>query len=74
MNGKKLAAIAIIAGFIVQLLVLGMAWGTMQTRVNALEGDVDGMPEQLAVIDEKIRNIESKVDEIRDILRPRYQP
>lgn len=74
MNGKKLGAIAIVAGFVVQLVALGIAWGTMQTRVSDLEKDVDGMPESIAVIGEKIDNLEDAVDDIRDLLRPTYRP
>ena len=67
MNGKKLATLAIVATFVVQLVALGIAWGTMGTRVDRLEKDMDGMPEKLAVI-------EQKVDDIRDILRPSHRP
>lgn len=70
MNGKKLAVISFIAAFAIQLVIWGIAWGTTQTRISELEKDMDGMPADLAVIKEKVGNIEDAVREIRDTLRP----
>ncbi len=66
-NGKKLGAIAIVAGFVVQLVALGAAWGTLTTRVSTIEQDTNGMPERLA-------RVEEKIDGLRELLRRGHKP
>ena len=73
-NGKWLAAIAIVAGFAINLIVLGVAWGTLTTRVSTVEDQarkMEEIPVDLARMEEKIDALDEKVIDLRDILRRR---
>ena len=73
-NEKKLGTIAIVAGISANLILLGIAWGTITNRVSELEKDTTGVPATLARMDEKLKNIEKDVGEIRAILQPSPSP
>ena len=63
------------AWFIGIILVLGITWGMTSQRINAMEKDMDRLEDaiitftkmetRLAVIETEVKNINSKIDEMR---------
>ena len=63
------------AWFIGIILALGITWGMTSQRINAMEKDMDRlenaiitftkMETRLAVIETEVKNINSKIDEMR---------
>ena len=65
------------AWFIGVILALGITWGMTSQRINAMEKDMDRLEDaiitftkmetRLAVIETEVKNINSKIDEMRKI-------
>ena len=63
------------AWFIGIILALGITWGMTSQRINAMEKDMDRLEDaiitftkmetRLAVIETEVKNINSKIDEMR---------